>query len=83
MKLPLPAIVVFLFLPAHWRTPLHRLRPNSVCATKKPASLAGFRFLILGISRLTPSFSSRDPHFTHPSLPSVTYSNSKLPITRA
>ena len=56
MKLPLPAIVVFLFLPAHWRTPLHRLRPTLSATTKKPASLAGFRFLILGISRLTPPF---------------------------
>lgn len=47
MKLPLPAIVVFLFLPALWRTPLHRLRLTLSAATKKPASLAGSLYLPL------------------------------------
>jgi hypothetical protein len=60
MKLSLPAIVLFLFpLPrAHFSPPLRRLLSAT---TKKPASLAGFLYLILSIAHLNRSFPSRDP----------------------
>ena len=52
MKSNCRLLSLFLFSP-HWRPPLHLSAPTLSATTKKPASLAGFRFLILSISRLT------------------------------
>jgi hypothetical protein len=60
MKLQLPALVLFLLSPplAH-SSP--RLRPTLFATTKKPASLAGFLYLILSIAHLNRFSPSRDP----------------------
>jgi hypothetical protein len=60
MKLPLPAILLFLLSPATGAL-LSTSVPYSVCDYKKPASLAGFLYLILNIAHLNGSFPSRDP----------------------
>ncbi len=75
MKLPLPAILVFLFVPATGE--LLSSPPHSVCHHKKTSLTGWLVSLTLSITRLTPHFSSRRPNFTQASLPSVTYSNSK------
>jgi hypothetical protein len=56
MKLPLQAIVVFLFLPGHWRIPLPVTAALCLRPQKKPALLAGFLYLRLNISPLTSLF---------------------------
>jgi hypothetical protein len=58
MKTQLPALLVFLFGASHWRTPLVSvalcLRPQ-----KKPASLAGFPYLLTSNFPLALALSSR------------------------
>jgi len=54
-----------------------RLRRTLFATTKKPASLAGFRYLRLGNSPSHRAFSSRLHAFPCASLPSAHYSNSK------
>ena len=53
MKLPLPAMVLFLFSPPPRRTPLAVIAELCQRPQKKPASLAGFLSLVLTISRFT------------------------------
>ena len=71
MKLPLPAIVVFLLSPATGEL-LSPSPPHSVCDHKKPASLAGFLYLIRSNFRLIAAFLSRAVTSPHPSAPKLT-----------
>ena len=82
MKLPLLPTIVLLFSRPPRRLPravtveslfaitktLSALANTPSPITKKPASLAGFRYLGLGITRLTPPFSSRSPSRTYAAL---------------
>ncbi len=60
MKLPLPPIVVFLLSPATAANNSRRHRRTLSATAKKPASVAGFRYLILSMmlsmTRLTALF---------------------------
>ena len=58
MKLLLPAILLLPFLSPATGEPSPRLRPSLSATTKKPASLAGFLYLILTIAPLNGSFPS-------------------------
>ena len=71
MKLPLPAMVLFLFSPASAANSSRRHRRTLSATAKKPASLAGFLFLKLNLSRLAALFSLPPPHL-HPRLISST-----------
>jgi hypothetical protein len=75
MKSNCRLLSLFLLSP-HWRTPLHVSVPTLSATTKKPASLAGFCFLIPHHLLPHASFLSRDPSFPLASLPSTPYSNS-------
>jgi len=66
MKLPPLTMVLFLFLaPAAHSS--HRQRRTLSATTKKPASLAGFRYLLLSLAHLNGSFLPR-PSFSLASL---------------
>jgi hypothetical protein len=56
-----------------------RLRRTLSAITKKPASLAGFSYFRLCLTRITPLFFSFPATLRYTSLFSVVYSNSKLP----
>jgi hypothetical protein len=56
MKLPLPPIVVFLLSPATAANNSRRHHRTLSASTKKPASLAGFLYLRLSMTRLTALF---------------------------
>jgi len=77
MKLPLPAILLFLFCPGPLANPLHVSAPSLSAPTKKPASLAGFLYLILIIAHLNGSFPSATLFLARLAPNSAAYSNSK------
>jgi len=56
MKLRLPAIVVFLLSPATAASCSRRHRRTLSATAKKPASVAGFLYLRLSMTRLTALF---------------------------
>ena len=60
MKLRLP-LLLFLFVPGHWRIPLNVSAPTLSATTKKPASQAGFRYLRLANSHLIALFPLASP----------------------
>ncbi len=70
MKSNCRLLSLFLFSP-HWRAPLHLSAPTLSATTKKPASLAGFRFLILSISPLLALFIPATPLFRSPRSPQL------------
>ena len=91
MKLPLLTMLVLLFCPAtaahysrrHRRTlsagtkTLSALALNLSASTKKPASLAGLRFLRTLLVSAHPCFASRRPPCSHLALTPLDHSNSK------
>ena len=72
MKLPPLAIVVLLLSPAIAAHCTRRHRRTLSATTKKPASLAGFLYLIRSNFRLIAAFLSRALTSPHPSAPKLT-----------